>query len=205
VGGEENTKSTRELILLIPMPHVPSPLRLAADRSALLVIDLQEKLLPVIPSGKAVVRQTHRLLTAAKILHIPAAATVQYPQGLGPLAEPLRDELPSPEEKLAFSAAVCRGSLDQWTAVGRDQIVIAGIETHVCVQQTVLDLIAEGLRPYVAAEAVAARGGRDHETAIDRMRDCGATITTVESILFEWLGTAERDEFKPISKLIKEH
>lgn len=187
------------------MPHVPSPLRLSADRSALLVIDLQEKLLPAIPSGKAVVHQTQRLLQATKILGIPSAATVQYPKGLGPLAQPLRDEFPDPEEKVAFSAAVCRRSLDQWTAAGRDQIIVAGIETHVCVQQTVLDLMAEGLRPYVAAEAVAARGGRDHETAIDRLRDCGATITTVESILFEWLGTADRPEFKAISKLIKEH
>ena len=186
------------------MPHVPSPLRLDIDRSALLVIDLQEKLLPVIRSGDAVVRQTHRLLSATKLLAIPSAATVQYPKGLGPLTPSLQKEFPNAEEKVEFSAAVCRRELDDWIEQGRDQIVITGVETHVCVQQTVLDLIAEGLRPYIAAEAVAARGGREHETAMDRMRDCGATITTVESILFEWLGTADRPEFKAISQLVKD-
>ncbi len=187
------------------MPHVSSPLRLDSGRSALLVIDLQEKLLPVIPSGDAVVRQTQRLLQAAKLLSIPAAATVQYPKGLGPLDSSLQEEFPDAEEKLDFSAAVCRRELDPWLEQGRDQIVIAGIETHVCVQQTVLDLLAEGLRPYIAAEAVAARGRRDHETAMMRMQMSGATITTVESILFEWLGTADRPEFKAVSKLVKQH
>ena len=144
------------------------------------------------------------MLEAAKLLGVPVAATVQYPKGLGPLDRSLQEAFPDPEEKLDFSAAVCRRELDQWLEHGRDQIVITGIETHVCVQQTVLDLLAEGLRPYLAAEAVAARGGRDHETAIDRMEMSGATITTVESILFEWLGTADRPEFKAISQLVKQ-
>lgn len=187
------------------MPHVVSPLRLDAQRSAVLVIDLQVKLLPVIPSGNAVVTQTLRLLEAANLLSIPSAATLQYPKGLGQLAAELQDHFPEAEEKQDFSAAVCRRELDRWIDQGRDQIVITGIETHVCVQQTVLDLIAEGLRPYVAAEAVAARGRRDHETAMDRMRESGATITTVESIMFEWLGTADRTEFKAISELVKQH
>jgi nicotinamidase-related amidase len=186
------------------MPHVVSPLRLDPDRSAVLVIDVQEKLVPVIPSGDAVIKQTHRILDAAKLLSVPAAATVQYPKGLGPLTASLRRVLPNAEEKQDFSAAVCRRALDRWLDEGRDQIVITGVETHVCVQQTVLDLIAEGLRPYLAAEAVASRDGRDHETAMGRMRDAGATITTVESILFEWLGTADRPEFKSVSKLVKE-
>ncbi len=93
--------------------------------------------------------------------------------------------------------------MDGWFAEGRDQIVIVGIETHVCVLQTVLDLIAEGARPFVVAEAVAARNGRDHETAMDRMRDSGACIITVESVLFEWLGTSDRPEFKAISRIVK--
>ena len=186
------------------MPHVVSPLRLDPARSGLLVIDLQDKLLPVIPSGEAVIDQAHRLLDAAKLMSVPFAATVQYPRGLGQLTPSLRKDFPDPEEKLDFSAAVCRRELDRWIEEGRDQIVIVGIETHVCVQQTVLDLLAEGLLPFVAAEGVAARKGGDHETAIRRMRDSGATITTVESILFEWVGTADRPEFKSISKLVKE-
>lgn len=185
------------------MPHVRSPERLDSRRTALLVIDLQEKLYPHIALADAVLSQIHRLIAAAKRLSIPAAATVQYPQGLGPLVDSLRDEFPNPEEKLDFSAAACRDSLDRWAQSGRDQIVLAGIETHVCVQQTALDLVAEGMRPYVVADAVAARRSRDHDLAMDRMRDCGVTITTVEAVLFEWLGTADRPEFKAISQIIK--
>ncbi|TWT76620.1 Vibriobactin-specific isochorismatase [Planctomycetes bacterium CA13] len=185
------------------MPHVQSPLRLSADRSALLVVDLQEKLVPVIPSGEAVVKQTERLIDAADRLDVPFAATVQYPQGLGNLVPPIANRVPEPEEKTAFSAAVCRQAIDSWANQGRDQIVIVGIETHVCVLQTVLDLIAEGFRVYVVAEAVASRHGRDHETAIGRMVICGATVLTAESVMFEWLGTSKHPEFKAISQLVK--
>ena len=185
------------------MPHIRSTDRLDVARCGLLVIDVQERLIPAIPSGDPVVSQICRLIEAARLLQVPSAATVQYPRGLGPLVAPLQAAFPNPEEKLDFSAAVCRGVLDVWAQAGRDQIVVTGVETHVCVQQTVLDLIAEGQRPYVVAEAVAARGGRDHETAMQRMRDAGATITTTESVLFEWLGTADRPEFKAISDLVK--
>lgn len=186
------------------MPHVASYQRLSASRSSLLVIDLQEKLLPVIPSGDNVLRQALRLTEAAKHLGVPFAATVQYPKGLGPLDASLRDDYPEPEAKLDFSAAVCRNALDPWAADGRDQIVIIGIETHVCVLQTVLDLIAEGMRPFVVAEGVAARHGRDHEIAMDRMRDAGATLITTESVMFEWLGSASHPQFKAISKIVKQ-
>lgn len=185
------------------MPHVRSPLRLDSRRSALFVIDVQEKLCPSIPSADAVECQIHRLIKGAKLIGVPPAATVQYPRGLGSLVASLREEFPSPEEKRDFSAAVCRGALDRWTADGRDQIVVAGVETHVCVQQTVLDLIAEGLRPYVVSDAVAARRRGDHDVALDRMRDSGAILTTAESVLFEWLGTSDRPEFKAVSSIIK--
>lgn len=185
------------------MPHVRSSERLDVSRSALFVIDVQEKLIPAIRSADNVVRQIHRLVKAADVLDVPYAATVQYPQGLGPLDPSLQARFPEPEEKLDFSAAVCRGALDEWSKAGRDQIIITGIETHVCVLQTVLDLIAEGQRPFVVAEAVAARHGRDHEVAMERMRDAGATVTTTESVLFEWLSTADHPHFKAISKIIK--
>ena len=185
------------------MPHVRSPECLDSKRSALLVIDLQEKLLPVIPSGEAVVERTQCLLHAATELDVPTGATVQYPQGLGPLDPRLAELLDDPEEKLDFSAAVCRESIDKWANAGRDQIVITGIETHICVLQTVMDLMAEGMRAFVVAEAVAARHGRDHETAIDRMRDGGATIVTTESVMYEWLTTAGHSKFKAISALVK--
>ena len=185
------------------MPHVRSTECLDSRRSGLFVIDLQEKLLPAIPSGKAVTEQTVRLLQAAAELDVPATATVQYPKGLGSLDPALAELLPQPEEKLDFSAAVCRNALDGWVDSGRDQIVIVGIETHICVMQTVLDLLAEGLRVFVVADAVAARHGRDHENAMDRMRDSGATITTAESVMYEWLRTADHPKFKTISGLVK--
>ena len=190
------------------MPHLPSPHRLSPNRSGLLVIDLQERLVPAIPSGDAVVRQTQRLLQTAKLCNVPSAATLQYPKGLGVLVPPLRQwfentESP-PEEKLDFSAAVCRRELETWAAEGRDQIVVVGIETHICILQTVLDLIAEGYFVHVVAEAVAARSRLDHETAMGRMRDAGATLTTVESVMFEWLGTADHPQFKAISDLVKQ-
>ncbi|TWU60277.1 putative isochorismatase [Rubripirellula tenax] len=185
------------------MPHLRSPHRLDPKRSALLVIDIQEKLVPAIRSADNVIRTTVRLIETANLLGVPTAATVQYPKGLGGLVGELAERLPPPEEKLDFSAAVCRGALDAWTADGRDQILVVGIETHICVLQTVLDLLAEGLRVYVVAEAVAARHGRDHEVAIDRMVDCGAVIVTAESVMFEWCGTADRPEFKQISKWVK--
>ena len=133
------------------MPHVRSPECLDVNRSAVLVVDLQDKLLSVIPSGQPVVQQTRRLLQAAAELDVPFAATVQYSKGLGPLDESLADLLEEPEEKLDFSAAVCRSALDAWVNSGRDQIVVVGIETHICVLQTVLDLMAEGLRVFVVA------------------------------------------------------
>lgn len=185
------------------MPYQPSPERLAIDRSAILVIDLQTKLVPVIESAEHVVELTDALLDAADLLGVPAAATLQYPKGLGLLVKPLERRFPDAEEKLEFSAAVCRRDLDAWRAEGRDQILVCGIETHICVLQTVMDLLAEGLRPFVVAEAVAARGGWEHELAIEQMRDMGAVITTVESVLFQWLGSAEHQHFKAISQLVK--
>ena len=173
------------------------------ENTGLLIIDVQEKLCPLISTAELVIGQINRLVEVGRLLSIPMAATVQYPRGLGPLVPSLAEAFPAAEEKVAFSAAVCRQALDQWTSQGRDQIVIVGIETHVCVQQTVLDLIAEGLRPFVVADAVAARAVFDHKVALSRMRDHGATIITVESVMFEWLGTADRPEFKAVSKIIK--
>lgn len=172
-------------------------------RSGLLVIDVQEKLLPLVDAAEPILGHIGRLIEVCKLVSVPMAATVQYPRGLGPLVDPLAGEFPTAEEKVAFSAAVCREALDRWVGEGRDQIVVVGIETHVCVQQTVLDLLAEGLRPFVVVDAVSARHASDHEVAIGRMRDVGATMTTVESVMFEWLGTAEHANFKAVSKIVK--
>ncbi|MCO8123771.1 isochorismatase family protein [Stieleria sp. TO1_6] len=177
--------------------------RILATRSAILVVDLQQRLVPAIRSADHVVEMTEMLLQAADLLDIPSAATVQYPQGLGPLVTPLDQRFPHAEEKLDFSAAVCRRELDRWVADGRTQILVCGIETHICVLQTVMDLVEEGLQPIVVAEAVAARGGQEHELAIEQMRSMGVVISSVESVLFQWLRTAQHPQFKAISRLVK--
>ena len=185
------------------MPHVISPDRLCDERSGLLVVDLQQRLLLAIPGRQSVVERTAALLQAADCLGIPAAATVQYPKGLGPIEPNLQQRLADPEEKLEFSAAGCRRGLDRWIADGRDQVVVVGIESHVCIEQTVLDLIAEGLKVFVVVDAIAARNVADHEHAVARMRSAGATVTTTEAVLFSWCGTADRPEFKTISGIVK--
>ncbi|MEO1529910.1 MAG: isochorismatase family protein [Planctomycetota bacterium] len=186
------------------MPHKTSNSRLSPERSGILVIDLQERLVPAVPSGDHVVEMTEVLLEAAELLEVPYAATLQYPKGLGGFVPPLDEWFPDAEEKLDFSAAVCRRDLDAWCKAGRDQILVMGLETHICVLQTVMDLIAEGCTVFVVAEAVAARGGLEHETAIEQMRSLGAVITTVESVLFQWLGSASHPQFKAISRIVKE-
>jgi nicotinamidase-related amidase len=169
-----------------------------------MVVDMQEKLVPAIAGGEQIVKEVVRLLKTADALNVPREATVQYPKGLGNLVDPLGQWFQRPEAKMDFSAAVCRRSLDTWARQGRDQIVVVGIETHICVLQTVLDLTAEGFAVFVAADAVAARKTLDHDLAIERMRSAGATILTAESVMFELLGTADHLRFKEISKLVKD-
>ena len=169
--------------------------------SQLLVIDVQEKLVPHIAGCEVLLANCLKLVKAADVFNVPCLATEQYPRGLGRTVPELLGELPQPIEKLRFSSAEV---LLQAGAVSgeRDQIVLAGIEAHVCVQQTALDLLACGFRVYVAADAVASRNTLDWKLALRRMADGGVTITTTESVMFEWCEVAGTDEFKQISRLI---
>jgi len=188
------------------MPSLPrSHELLSRNDSRLLVIDLQERLMPAIACGESVVTNTVKLVKAAGVVGVPVSATEQYPKGLGPTVAPLAELLPEPSEKIEFS---CLNSLD-WNSEGSDpearfKVVIAGVEAHVCVQQTVLDLLAHGFRVYVAADAVGSRSVVDREFALQRMALSGAVITTTEAVLFEWCERAGSDEFKSISRLVKD-
>ncbi|MHC4875620.1 MAG: hydrolase [Planctomycetota bacterium] len=178
---------------------------LSRNDSRLLIIDLQERLVPVIDGGDRVVSNAVRLVSGAGVLGVPVSATEQYPKGLGATVAPLNELLPDRTEKLNFS---CLNSLE-WNSEGSDpesrfKVVIAGVEAHVCVQQTVLDLLAHGFRVYVAADAVGSRSVADREVALQRMALAGAVITTTESVLFEWCEHAGSDEFNAISRLVKE-
>lgn len=181
-----------------------SPLLMSRDDVVLLVIDLQERLLAAQPYGERVVANTRRLIDSAKALGISCAVTEQVPEKLGPTVAELADRLPTPHAKQAFSSAACETLLAAWHEAGVRQVLLAGIETHVCVAQTALDLIAEGFEVYVAVDAVGSRYGIDHKTALRRLESSAVTLTTTEAAMFEWCETAEDAAFKTISTLAKE-
>jgi nicotinamidase-related amidase len=185
--------------------YVRNPELLSAASSRLLIVDVQDKLLPSIPNSARLVHNCRRLLDGAKIVGVPIFATEQYPQGLGPTTAELATRMGPRLDKVIFSCAPALA----WGQAGnfsddREQTVVAGMEPHVCVMQTVLDLIAGGFRVYVPVDAVGARGELDAQIALERMSASGATLTTVESILFEWCERAGTPEFKQIQKLIIE-
>ncbi|MCE9527287.1 MAG: isochorismatase family protein [Planctomycetales bacterium] len=192
-----------------PDPAYVRSLELLSRKSSrLLVVDVQEKLIPAIHHGDDLVQNCCRLVRGAKILEVPVAATEQYPRGLGATAAPLAALLEKPPEKLRFSCAeVLQWGLENSPASStsdRFQVVVCGIEAHVCVLQTVLDLISQGLQVFVPADAVASRREFDWKIALDRMASSGAIICTLESVLFEWCEVAGTPEFKQISQLVKE-
>ncbi len=181
-----------------------SPELMSSADSALLVVDVQEKLMPLIPGQQTIVWNIRRLLDGAEILRVPVHATEQYPAGLGPTVAELAGKLKAPAAKIAFSSAVCTEIVAALDAAGRHKVLVVGIEAHVCIQQTVLDLLAGGFRVYVAVDAVGARHDVDYQTALGRMDSCGATLTTTEAALFEWCQQAGTPEFKRISALVRE-
>jgi nicotinamidase-related amidase len=177
---------------------------MSAGDTALLVIDVQEKLLPFIPHAEALVRNIAFLVDGAKLLQMPVLATEQYPRGLGPTTPELARRLPNRPDKTAFSCCAVPSIVDSLHRDARVKVVLAGIETHVCVLHTVLDLLALDFRVYIPVDAVAARFSIDHETALRRSKDAGAVLTTTEGCLFEWVGGAGHPQFKAVSKLVQE-
>jgi nicotinamidase-related amidase len=181
-----------------------SPELMNREESALLVVDAQVKLLEIVPGNKQIVWNIRRLLDAARILGVPIAATEQYPDKLSPTAAELKERIGPAPDKLCFSACVCGDIFEKWKNDNRFRVLVCGIETHVCIMQTALDLAAAGFEPYVAVNAVGARYAIDHETALRRMESAGVIVTTTEAAMFEWCKTAEAPEFKQISALAKE-
>lgn len=182
-----------------------SPELLSRGDSRLLIVDMQAKLLPFIPVATLVTHNCRRLVQGAGILGVPADATEQYPKGLGPTVPELAELFETIPPKQRFSCAeVLHWVAETSSADRRFKVVVAGIEAHVCVLQTVLDLIAQGFRVFVPADAIGSRGKLDWKIALDRMSAAGATLTTTESVLFEWCETSAAPEFKQISQLIKQ-
>lgn len=181
-----------------------SPELMSRSDSALLVVDVQEKLVPAIHASRRVVWNVRRLIDGAKLLGLPVVASEQYPQGLGPTVAELASRLEDRPAKLSFS---CRELPELFAGLRQrniEKLLVCGIETHVCIQQTVLDLLADGWRVYVAADAVGSRYELDHRTALRRLECSGAVLTTTEAALFEWCQVAGTPEFKQISRLVRE-
>lgn len=166
------------------------------------MIDVQERLVPAMADFDRVLDNLRRLLRGFAVLELPIVATEQYPAGLGPTIAPIAELLPTPPPaKVAFS---CYGCEPFTEAVAPFQdLVIAGLETHVCVLQTALDTLARGQRAFVVADAVASRDPRNRDIALAQLAFAGAVVTSTETILFQLLGAAGSDAFRAISKLVR--
>ncbi len=180
------------------------PTQMSAGDTGLLVVDVQEKLIPLIPDADRMIRNVEFLIDAAKILGMPVQATEQYPKGLGATVAKLADKLPSRPEKTAFSCCAIPSVIEGFRRAARPKIMVVGIESHVCVLQTALDLLALDFRVYVADDAVASRSKSDHDRALDRMGRAGVIVTTSETAAFEWVGGAGTPQFKEISRLVQD-
>ncbi len=178
--------------------------QLLPRESAVLVVDVQEKLMARIPGADELIRNSVFLLDAAKILEVEVAATEQYPKGLGPTVAPLAQRVPARPEKLGFSCCAVPHLADGLRARGRTRIVLVGIEAHVCVLNTTLDLLAGGFQVYLAVDALASRYAIDRDTALRRLEKAGAILTTVETCAFEWMGGSNHPSFKQVSALVQE-
>ena len=171
---------------------------LSRQRAALVVVDVQEAFRPY-AAFERVARAAAKLLEGARILGVPVIVTEQYSRGLGHTAPEVGlDEREQPLEKNVFSAV----RADDFDLRGRDQAIVCGIETHVCVSQTVHDLLDRGVEVHVPADAVGSRHEVDYERGLERMERSGAVVTTVEAALFELLERAGTPEFKAVQKLI---
>lgn len=171
------------------------------DRTALVVIDVQDGFAKAVQQFGDVAEQTAVLVRGAQILGLPVIVTEQYPKGLGDTTGAVREALDETTPRLpktVFSAA----RADGFDLGGRDQALVCGIETHVCVSQTAHDLLGRGVEVHVATDAVSSRSSANRELGLRKMQESGAILTSVETALFELLGAAGSDEFKAIQKLV---
>lgn len=173
-----------------------------AHQAALLVVDIQEKLTPHIAQQETLIANCHWLMSFAKEIQIPTLVSEHYAKGLGVTVAQLRDLVTSNDiiEKVHFSCAAEQACMDRIDALGKQQIIIVGIETHVCVLQTAIPLVEQGKEVFVVADAVSARSREDHQLGLQRMRAAGVQVVTKEMIFFESLVKAGTDQFRELSK-----
>jgi nicotinamidase-related amidase len=183
--------------------------RLVPSQCAVLVVDVQERLASAMPAGQMAElgRAATVLLEASRLLGARAIYTEQYPAGLGPTLPPIAEALTragaTRVEKVDFSACDEPAFARAWSAVGAPTAIVLGMETHVCVYQTVRELAARGVDVHVLLDGVASRRDDHRATGLDLCRAAGATVTTMETVVFDWLRRAGSAEFKQLSKLIR--
>lgn len=179
--------------------------RLALDNAQLLVIDVQVKLTPLIHEQESVVAQVVRMVRAAAEMRLPVTLSEQYVRGLGPTVEAVSAAAADAPrlEKATFSCCGDEGLLHRLEALARPQVLLCGIETHVCVLQTALDLLARGRQPWLLVDAAGSRRPADRDAAIERMRAAGVVVTTVESAAFELMGRCDTELFKRMLPIVK--
>ncbi|MCH8148537.1 MAG: hydrolase [Planctomycetes bacterium] len=185
--------------------YARSPELMTPEDTVLVVVDVQEKLMPLIAAGRRIIWNLRRLLDGAEATGLKVLATEQYPQGLGPTVHELASRLGEIPSKTAFSCLGCEPFAERLGQSGASKVMVAGIEAHVCVQQTALDLRTMDYDVFVCADAVGSRGRIDYEYALHRMRQAGVLVTTVESVLFELCNRCDTDRFKGMLEVIKAH
>ncbi|MBN1633203.1 MAG: isochorismatase family protein [Ignavibacteria bacterium] len=180
-------------------------MRIKRENTIAVVIDIQEKLYPYIYDNEVLTDKVSRLIKGLKVLGIEILVTEQYSKGLGVTIKPVQESLGDYRhlEKMSFSCCGLSDFDSKLSASGKMYIIVCGIESHVCVLQTVLDLCGKGYTPVLVEDCVSSRNPNDKKIAIERMRAEGAIITTYESILFELLEVSGTEEFKAISKIVK--
>ncbi len=204
LGGDMN--SIRLGQAASPVAPALAGLRLRRERTVLLAIDLQEKLMPAILDGERVVSRTVFLLEAARILDMPVLLTTQYRKGLGDIVPAVRDAAPGvdPFDKVTFGCFGCE-PLVEWFVQrpARDQLLVAGVESHVCVFQTVAAALERGLTVHVASDAISARRAADGRAGLDRMERSGAVLTSAEMAIYELVERSDDEAFRKLLPLVK--
>jgi nicotinamidase-related amidase len=180
-------------------------MRILQNETAAVLIDFQERLLPHIYEGENMLQNCLRLIKGMQILSVPIIITQQYTRGLGPTVPAIIQIIPELNyiEKISFSCYEEVAFKEEITLLGKQNIILCGIESHVCVLQTCIDLLEAGLKPVIVEDCVSSRKSHDKIVAIERMRQEGARITTMESLLFELTRYAGNELFKRISGIVK--
>ena len=186
----------------------PHPMTLDRERTALVVIDVQERLFPAMDADhrEEVMRNIKVLTATARRLHLGMLVTEQYPKGLGHTLQEVKDTLSAevqPVEKVAFSCLAVDAFRSRLAATGARQLLLAGIEAHVCVLMSALDLLAEGYAVHIVADAVTSRTQANWRLAMAQLRQAGAVVTTTETVLFQLLREADTDDFRELARLIR--